>query len=156
MAKAPATKGPRKSVGPLKQLTPEDRSALTKAARTAIDEEEAQVSRDAFYAAELERMRRENVPADQIVRLTMDFAPFITFAMLDGVQFFHGYTYDVPHKQACVLMEQMQRSWRHQDEIDGRSRFNAYRKPANTMLGPRHAGMPTVGANGAVVMPADV
>lgn len=155
MAKTP-TRGPRQARAPLVKLSAEDRAALTKQAKASVNEELTQQSRDAFYAEELARLRREQVPDDQIVRLTMDFAPYITFAMIDGVQFFHGYTYEVPHKQAIVLMEQMHRSWVHQDEIDGRSKSNAYRRPFNTTLGPQHAGQPTAGANGVVTMPAEI
>lgn len=134
----------------LNVLTDEDRAALTAQAKSSIKDEMAQDAKTKFYELELARLRRAEVPADQIETLTMDFAPFITFAMIDGIQYFHGYSYQVPHKLAVVLMEQMQRSWKHQDELDGRSRFQPYRRPNNTVLGPQSAGTPTRGANGVV------
>lgn len=147
MAKKPMDRGIPVN---LNVLTEEDRVALTKQAKSAITDEMAQDAKTKFYELELARLRRAQVPADQIETITMDFAPFISFAMIDGIQFFHGYSYEVPHKQAVVLMEQMQRSWKHQDELDGRSRFQPYRRPTSAVLGPQHAGTPTRGANGVV------
>lgn len=131
-------------------LNDEDRIALRAAAEKSVLEEMSQDARDAFYAEEMARIRRGKVPADALLQVKMDMAPFVPFIMLDGVQFFHGYTYEVPQKQALVLYEQMQRSWYHQDEIDGRGKTEAYRRPANRTLGPQHAGSPTRGVNGVV------
>lgn len=132
-------------------LSVEDREALDKEAKASILAEMAQDARDAYFADKMAELRRGEVPEDQIVNVTIDAAPFVPFIMIDGVQFFHGYTYAVPVKQACVLYEQAHRSWRHQDEIDGRGRTEAYRRPYNTTLGPQHVGTPTRGANGTVV-----
>jgi hypothetical protein len=132
-------------------LTAEDRAALDKEARASILSEMQQDARDAYFADRQTELRREQVPEDQIVNVTIDAAPFVAFIMLDGVQFFHGYTYAVPVKQASVLYEQASRSWRHQDEIDGRGKTEAYRRPSGTVIGPQHAGTVTRGSNGAVV-----
>jgi hypothetical protein len=132
-------------------LTAEEKAALREEAKKSLLAEQSQDARDAYFAKEMAQLRRAEVPADQIVPVMIDAAPFISNIMIDGIQFFHGYTYDVPVKQAQVLYEQMQRSWHHQDEIDGRSRLEAYRRPNNTVLGPQHAGTPTRGANGVVV-----
>ena len=62
---------------------------------------------------------------------------------------------DFPRARAIVMYEQMQRSWLHQDEIDGRSRFNSYRKPQNITIGPRNIGQATPGfAKGAMGLAA--
>lgn len=131
-------------------LNEEERAALTAEARKSIVEEMAQDARDAFFASEMERLRAEQIPAETIVNVTMDLAPFVTNVMIDGVQFFHGFTYPVPHCRRIVLLEQMQKSWQHQDEIDGRSRFNSYRRPQNLSIGLHDMGTPTRGANGVV------
>jgi hypothetical protein len=131
-------------------LTDDDRKALTAEARKSVLEGLKQDERDAWFEEERLRLRRESVPEEQLVFVTIDTAPFLAFIMLDNVQFFNGYTYEVPQSQAAVILEQMHRSWRHQDEIDGRGKTEAHR-PLNTHLGPRHAGTPTRGQNGPVV-----
>src|SRR5262245_61622862 len=114
-----ATK-PRKSRGApanMSLLKPEDTEELRKQARASVLAEMTQAARDEFFQKALAEARAEHVPADQIVSITIDVAPFIPYIALDGVQFFHGYTYQVPRKQFAVIIEQMQRSWLHQDEI---------------------------------------
>lgn len=134
----------------MSSLSDEDRVSLSREAAKSVKEESEQVSRDAFYAAEVSRLRAARIPADRLVHVTVDIAQFAANIMLDGVQYFHGFTYEVPHRVRLVLMEQMQRTWQHQDEIDGRSRFAPHRRPMNLQLGPQHMGTPTRGANGVV------
>ena len=157
MAKEPIKKGPGVSKAPAnhKLLSKEDREELKAQARKSVLEELTQEARDDYFKKALAEARRENTPADQILDIFIDVAPFVPYIAIDGVQYFHGYTYQVPRNRAAVLYEQMQRSWLHQDEIDGRSRFNPYRRAQNTVLGPRNAGQQTVGANGVVHMPED-
>src|ERR1700722_3943006 len=157
MAKVPVKKGPGTSKSPVdhKLLSKEDKAALREQARKSVLEELTQEARDDFFSRALAEARRASTPADQILDIFIDVAPFVPFIAIDGIQYFHGYTYQVPRNRAAVLYEQMQRSWLHQDEIDGRSRFNPYRRAQNTVLGPRNAGQQTVGANGVVHMPED-
>jgi len=154
MAKKPDIS--RKGAARLDLLDKEERAALTDQARKSLIEEMTQDARDQYFAAELKRLRQEQIPDEMVEPLLIDVASYVPFLMIDGVQFFHGYTYQVTRGLRAVLMEQMQRSWEHQDELDGRSRTEAYRKPMNVVLGPQHAGVPTVGANGAVAGTAAV
>lgn len=131
-------------------LSKDDRETLDSEAQKSVAAELAQDARDAYFAEALAKARRAHVPSDELLNVTIDVAPYVPFIMLDGVQFFHGYTYQVANRVRMVLMEQMQRSWLHQDEIDGRSRFNLYRRPQNVTIGPHNQGQPTVGANGLV------
>lgn len=149
MAKAP-TKGPRKIPTNMSLLSAEDQKALREEARKSVLEEMSQDARDEFFTKALADARREHIPAEQYIHLTIDIAPFLPHIMIDGVQYFHGYPYDVERSRAIVLFEQMQRSWLHQDEIDGRGKTEAYRRPQNRMLGPHQANQPTRGANGVV------
>ena len=149
MAKKPDAE--RKIPVDKKLLSAEDRAALMKTARESVLEEMSQDARDAYFKEALLKVRREHVPAEQFVHVTIDIAPFLHDIMIDGVQYFHGYGYDVEQHRACVLYEQMQRSWHHQDEIDGRRKSDAYRRPQNKTFGPQDAGSVTRGVNGAVV-----
>jgi hypothetical protein len=148
VAKKP--EGPSKIPVDFKLLKPEDRKALREEARKSVLEEMSQDARDAFFKQALSEARRSHIPAEMYVEVMMDMAPFLPHVMIDGVQYFHGYSYQVEQHRAVVLYEQMQRSWQHQDEIDGRSKFNSYRKPVNARLGPQHMGTATRGANGVV------
>jgi hypothetical protein len=144
------------SIADVTRLKPEDREALTAAARQAVDDELDQQARDAFYASELARLRAEQIPEEAIVQVTVDLPEFSNCLMIDGVRYFHGYTYEVPHPRRMVMLEQMQRAYIHQHEIDtGKSRYTMYRRPQNITIGPRDAGTPTAGANGAVVANLD-
>lgn len=146
-------RGPGNTPLPTKMslLSKEDKAALSKSAAASLTDEMKQQARDEFFEKELARLRREQVPADQIVPVTINAAPYVPNIMLDGVQYFHGYTYEVALKTAIVLYEQMQRSWNHQDEIDGRKRFDPYRRPQNMRIGAGDIGTATQGANGVVV-----
>ena len=148
-----AKRGPGQSPLPTKMalLSKEEKAALKKSASESLTEEMKQQARDEFFAQELARLRQEQVPADKIIPITINAAPYVPFFMLDGIQYFHGYTYDVPMKTAIVLYEQMQRSWDHQDEIDGRKKSDPYRRPQNVRLGNADLGTITRGVNGPVV-----
>jgi len=133
-------------------LSDEDRKAISHEAAASISEEMKQDARDAFFASELAKLRRKQIPAERMVKVTMNLAPYMPHLLIDNDQYFSDYTYDVEQSRAAVLYEQMQRSWAHQDEIDGRSRFNAYRRPQNSVIGPGHANSPTRGANGIITL----
>jgi hypothetical protein len=150
MAKKPSE--PRKIPVDHKLLSDEDRKAISREAAASIDDEMRQDARDAFFKAELAKLRRRQIPAERMVKVTMNLAPYMPHLLIDNDQYFDSYTYDVEQSRAAVLYEQMQRSWAHQDEIDGRSRFGAYRRPQNSVIGPGHANTPTRGANGIITL----
>lgn len=133
-------------------LSEEDRLAITREAEASIAAELAQDARDAYFAKELAKLRRKRIPSERFVEVRIDLAPFMPHLLIDNDQYFHDFSYSVETSRAAVLYEQMQRSWAHQDEIDGRSRFNAYQRPQNRVLGPGHANTPTRGANGIVTL----
>ena len=143
---------PRKMHVDTSILSDEDRLAISKEAAASIEAELSQDARDAYFAAELAKLRRKHIPSERLVKVHVHLAPFAPHLLIDGDQYFHDFTYDVEAPRAAVLYEQMQRSWAHQDEIDGRSRFNAYQRPQNRVLGPGHANTPTRGANGIVTL----
>jgi hypothetical protein len=148
---------PGKKIPVDKSLLNEDEMLeLKKQARASVLAEMEQDARDAYFQEQVALARQANTPNERLVSVTMELAPFLPNIMIDGVMYFHEYTYDVPFSRAKVLYEQMQRSWQHQDEIDGRSRFNAYRRPANVRLGPQHASVPTRGANGTITAETEI
>jgi hypothetical protein len=139
----------------LNLLDEEDRRKLTAEAKAMILKEMQQDARDKYFEQETKRLRREHVPSQQFIRITINSAEYVPCFMLDGDRYYNGYTYDVPRNVAAVLMEQMQRSWQHQEEINGRSRYNAYRLPLNRTIGLQHQGVVTPGFAGSSVVDAD-
>lgn len=146
------TTPPRKMPVDKALLSEDDVAAIRKEAQASILDEMKQDARDAYFAEELEKLRRKNIPAEREVQVTITLAPYLPHLMIDHNQYFDGYTYNVPTSQAAVMYEQMQRSWAHQDEIDGRSRFNTYRQPRGVRIGPQHQHSPSRGANGIVTL----
>ena len=142
--------GPRKIPVDKSLLSEEDRAALLAEARKSVLEEMSQDARDAYFKDAVATARRERIPAEQFIHVMIDCAPYVPNIMINGMQYFHGYAYDVEQSLAVVLYEQMQRSWHHQDEIDGRRKSDAYRRPQDRRLGPSAAGTVTRGANGVV------
>ena len=149
---AKKTREPRKLDIDPTLLSEDDRLAIRKEAAASIEAERSQDARDAYFAAELAKLRRKHTPAEQIVKVTISLAPYLPHLLIDNDQYFDSYTYDVERSRAIGLYEAMQRSWLHQDEIDGRSRFNAYRRPSNNVIGPGHVNSPTRGANGIITL----
>lgn len=137
-------------------LSKTEREALTQTAQQSVDEAVKQKASDAYFAKETERLRRKHIPSEQYVRIVIDSAPYVPYFMLDGVQFFNGYEYQVVRSQAAVLTEQMQRSWQHQDEVDGRSRFAPYRRAQGMKIGLQDAGTSTPGTAPGGAIHADM
>jgi hypothetical protein len=149
---AKKTHEPRKIPVDKSILSDVDRAEISKQAAASIADEMAQDARDAYFAEQLAKLRRKHIPAERKVEVLIDLAPYAPHLLIDNDQYFHGFTYTVDASRAAVMYEQMQRSWGHQDEIDGRSRLAAYQRPQNRVLGPGHANTPTRGANGIVTL----
>jgi hypothetical protein len=136
-------------------LSADQKKAIRDEAHRALLAEMEQDARDKFYADELKKLRREKLPAERYITITIDSAPYVPYFMIDGVRFYNGYVYEVPVKQAAVLSEQMQRSWLHQDEIDGRSKFAPYRREQGMKIGLAQAGTTTRGFAAGQAITAD-
>ncbi|HXO11934.1 MAG TPA: hypothetical protein VN871_06185 [Mycobacterium sp.] len=137
-------------------LSDVERQELTKSAQKAVDEDRKQTASDEFFKKEQDRLRRRHIPAEEYVNIVIDSAPYVPNFMIDGEQFFNGYEYRVTRAQAAVLCEQMQRSWQHQDEVDGRSRFAPYRRAQGMHIGEMHAGTATRGLGPGGSIDADL
>lgn len=129
-------------------LTDEEKAAIEKDAADQIAGELAERERAIYHKAALVRARIAAglLPPeadDEEVRIKIDLAKYANHIMLDGRVYYHGYTYVVPLRVCRVLLEQCSRSHAHQDEVDGRSRFEAYQRPRLPMLGKRALGGPT-------------
>lgn len=94
-----------------------------------VAEEEARLRR-------LEGQRTGKADKDEMVDIFIDLAEFSDRVTINMVDYYHGYTYPVPRHVADTLREIMQRTHRHQMEIDGKSHEEMYRRTAPVALSP--------------------
>lgn len=94
-----------------------------------IEEEEHRLKRE-------EGLRTGKADMDEPVDIMIDLAEFCDRITVNGVSYFHGHTYSVPRHVANSLRETMQRTHRHQMEIDGKGLEEAYRRTAPVALSP--------------------
>lgn len=118
-------------------LTPEDMAEVRKEAADAWRAKQRKQARKdmlARFTTDLEREAR--IAAQQgsakggLIDVTIDIAPYAEDIRLDGISYRHGTTHRVPRNVACVLMEQMQRSWEHEASLHGAS-DRPYRRTLN-------------------------
>ena len=128
-----------------------DRDLLT---QDEIDK--LQVEVDAEAAAELREQAKKSVKEklraearrkkgleEQQVEVHIDLAPYCDRLLIDNVAYLQGQTYTVRASVASVLFEQMQRTWGHQSEIDGKeSRFYRHRNTRFSMATGAATGAP--------------
>lgn len=132
-------------------------SEVLAARATALKKMEAERRKNAMAAVEKEEAKRLQEEEgqvtgagvlDEMVDITLDLAPFVDRIVVNLRPFFHGQTYRVPRHVAMSLRETMQRGWRHQDEIDGKSLTAHYQRPRLTEISPVRGikNAPTYGA----------
>jgi hypothetical protein len=113
-------------------LTPAEITKIKEQARAEILATKKADLRKKLLAEETQRLRNEeglttgNRHADEIVAITVDVASFAPHICINGQAYWHGKTYMVPRHVADTLREQMWNTWRHQAEIDGKSRAAFY------------------------------
>lgn len=104
----------------VKEVYSEAAAALKKKQRALARKELlAQATRELEHEAKLaqERGRARGDMVDVVINL----APYTADIRLDGKSYMHGRTYRVTRKVAAVLQEQMQRSWQHQEGLNGKN-----------------------------------
>lgn len=69
--------------------------------------------------------------ADGLVPVFVDLPKVSEAIRLDGISYYHGHTYNVTPQVRDVINEAMFRGRAHEDEINGRTNSNEYRKPTN-------------------------
>lgn len=123
-------------------VTDDEIAAARAEAQRRVREAEKAAALARIIEEEEYRLKREQgqrtgvVDKDEQVSIHIDLAEFSDKIMLNGVQYWHGYTYEVPRHVADTLREIMQRTHRHQMEIDGKSLDEMYRRTAPVALSP--------------------
>lgn len=122
-------------------LTDEDRVSLREKARDRVaakikEKQEAELLKQ--YEKEYERELNDN-PNEEYRRLLIDLPGHAPNLKIDSQYFYHGREYEVKASVYDQLVEQMQRCWRHENEIGGANR-DAYSAPArHGTFGPADA-----------------
>lgn len=103
-----------------------------------VDAEAAEEAREEAKKAVKEKLRlearRKKGLEEAQEEVYIDLAPFADRLLIDNVAYLQGITYTVRVSLASVLREQMQRTWSHQAEIDGKpSTYNRHRNTRFSM-----------------------
>src|SRR5215469_9138667 len=116
-------------------LTPEEIKVLEAEVEAEAEEELREQAKKSVKAKLRAEAREKKGLAEAQVDVTIDLAPYADRILLDNVAYLQGITYTVRASLAAVLREQMQRTWGHQAEIDGKSE-NFYRRTRGARVTP--------------------
>lgn len=108
----------------------------------AREEEKAKARKELKAKLKSEARQKKGLEEAQ-VEVTIDLAPYTDRLLIDNVAYLQGVTYTVRATVAAVMNEQMQRTWTHQAEIDGKSE-NFYRRTRNPRVIPVGDGVAVV------------
>lgn len=136
--KTPKARKPKADTPVKAELSEQDIEEARAKAREEVRAELRKKAVAEVIAAEKEKLRREAAGEtgdgwkDEIVNCTIDLAEHSDRITLDGNQYFHGHTYKVRRVVSDTLREIMQRSYQHQDQIEGKSLTDTLRRARNT------------------------
>lgn len=119
-----SNKGPVGGVD-LSLIPEEELSALREQAKIKVGKERLAEAREAAIAAFVEEERRatSKLPEHEMVDIYIDLPEFCDRLIIDSKVFLFGHTYTVSRPQADSMLEMMARTFDHQLEIDGKSKF---------------------------------
>lgn len=103
-------------------LSDEDKARLKKEARTKVHAERKLDAEEAYLAQVTLEEHRDTGIEEPLVDVMLELPLFADRLVLDGVHYMNGLQYTVPQSRYDVMMEQQQRMWNHQNEIDGKTR----------------------------------
>jgi len=116
--------------------------AIRSLARKELDAERRKNAKVALLEQEKKRLQQEEglVTADgvrnEVVRITLDLAEHMPFLAVNNTVYYPGFPYKVPRHVADQLREMQSRGWNHQNEVEGKSLKDRFRRPYNTGLSP--------------------
>jgi len=126
--------------GPRPILTKKEIEEAKRIARERVDKALKESERERIIAEEMDRMRRAEgkrtgkVDLDEEVKVTIDLAEFSDKLRINGVEYYHGYTYTVPRHVYDSMREIMFKGHLHQNALDGKDLNTFYRKKAEPTL----------------------
>jgi hypothetical protein len=126
-------------------LSDKEKEEIRERALQQVMKERKAREEEAFFQAALDKARLDtdtDMEPTQRAKLQreevfVDLPGHAVHIMLDGVEYLHGFTYNVDSLQAQTMREIIQRAWNHEEEVGGANR-HWYQKPRNTRL-TRHS-----------------
>lgn len=128
-------------------LTNDEYRKAQAAAKKRVEDERRAAAMKAVEDLETERLRVEEgfttgvAEQDEIVHVTIDIAPYSDKIVLNGGTggnvYHQGHGYDVPRHVADSIAEIMSRSWKHEDQVDGKSIAQSYGRKRDTIINAR-------------------
>lgn len=135
MAKTPAPVSKFKGTVDTSILSEDEVAELQLEAEKKVADERKEAAKAQLRATFEEAARRDVGLEEEMVDVHIDLAPYCERVLLDNKAYLQGKTYTVRAGVAAVLGECMQKTWRHQSEIDGKSE-NYYRRMRTTHVSP--------------------
>ena len=123
-------------------LTDDEVAEAKAKARATIDKERRTAAIKKLIEEETHRLKTEegmivgDVAHDEEVFITIDLPEFSACVNINGREYWHSHTYQVPRHVANTLREIQQRTWLHLHEIEGKSKTQAQAMTRNTVLTP--------------------
>lgn len=123
-------------------LTPAEIKKAKEEARAKVLKEEKAFEYKRIMQVEEDRLKREKgkktgkVDKDERVTLMVELPLAAPYLSVNGEQFHHGQTYDLPRHQAEYLREMMQRANQHQAILEGKDLMEQFRVAKNPTLSP--------------------
>lgn len=114
-------------------LTEEEMREIEVDLKAEIALEVKKLEKDKYRAEARRKLRVAKGLEEPQLQILVDVPGFTDKILLDGRPYYHGYTYTVSDSVASCLMNQMDMSWRHEENVGG-ANHNEYRKPRNTTL----------------------
>lgn len=116
-------------------LTEVEKEEITRQARAKVEARAKADATEAFLQAEMKRLRDAQDPDEEERSVRIDVALYADGIYLDGKVYKHGEIHTVKKRVYDVLMEQMQRTMRHEDEIRSGDEYNKfYKRERNAVL----------------------
>lgn len=123
-------------------LTDEEKAEIKERAIAQVQKERKAREEESYMVVALDEARRSLIPEEALVDVFVDLPGHAVRILIDGVEYIHGYTYEVGIQKAATMVDIMQRAWDHEDEVGGANR-NFYRRPMNQRLDRRHSNITT-------------
>lgn len=121
-------------------LSKDEIAAARRTARERVEKALKEAETERLIADEMEKLKREEgkrtgkVDLDEIVSVKIDCAEFADRLRINGQEYFHGYTYEVPRHVYDSMRDIMFRGHVHQARLDGKDPLLAYRQQAAPAL----------------------
>ena len=112
----------------LSLLSDAEKLELQRKAEARVLAREKDRAEEAYLAAEEDRIERTRRPQkfEEMRTITIDVALFAEGVRLDGKLYEYGRTYTVTKSVYDTIMEQAQRTYRHEEEISSGNSYNSF------------------------------